>query len=131
LSRQLSETEGTMARCPQCSGYLLYEPEFPETPARYKCMACGWMVSDPNFRKEQPRYFPPDSVDKRIEWQREDPGYDLYEPKSAACQLGISESFFKYSVKHDSSALVIMGWGLIACNTPALQAWWDGKNHHR
>jgi hypothetical protein len=89
------------------------------------------MISDPNFRKEKPRYFPPDSVDRRIDWQQQYPGYDLYEPKSAACQLGISVSFLKESIRNDSSTPVIMGWGLIACNTPALQQWWDGKIHHR
>jgi hypothetical protein len=40
------------------------------------------------------------------------PGYDLYEPKSAACQLNISVSFLKDSVKNDPSAPVIMGWGI-------------------
>jgi putative SOS response-associated peptidase YedK len=58
------------------------------------------------------------------------PGYDLYEPKSAACQLNISVSFLKDSVKNDPSGPVIMGWGLIARNTPALQVWWDRKRHH-
>jgi hypothetical protein len=116
-------------RCSQCGGYLLFEPELIETAARYKCTACGWMLNDPNFRKEKPRYFPSDSVDKRIEWQNENPGYDLYEPESAACQLGISVSFLRYSVRQDSSAPVIMGRGSIACNTPALQSWWDGKKH--
>jgi hypothetical protein len=48
------------------------------------------MVYDPNFRKEKARYFPADSTDRRIEWRNENQGYDLYEPKSAACQLGIS-----------------------------------------
>jgi hypothetical protein len=43
------------------------------------------MRSDPNFRKEKPRYFPSDSVNKRIEWQKENSGYDLYEPKRSAC----------------------------------------------
>ena len=119
-----------MKRCPQCNGYLLYEPEFMETPARFHCIACEWMVCDPNFRKEKPRFFPPDSTDRRIEWQQEHSGYDLYEPKSAACQLGISVSFLKYSIREEPSAPVITGWGLIACNTPALQAWWDGKRHH-
>lgn len=89
------------------------------------------MLSDPNFRKEEARYFPSDQVDKRIEWQQEHTGYDLYFPKSAAAHLGISESFFRESVKSDSSAPVIMGRGMIACNTPALQEWWDGKRHHR
>jgi hypothetical protein len=32
-------------------------------------------------------------MDKRIEWRQEHPGYDLYDPKSSACQLGISVSF--------------------------------------
>jgi hypothetical protein len=111
------------------SGYLLYEPEFMETPARYKCTACGWMVSDPNFRKEEPKYFPPDRTDKMIEWMQQNSGYDLYYPRSAAAQLGISESFFKYSVKNDPTAPVIMGRGMIACNMSALQSWWDGKRH--
>jgi hypothetical protein len=29
-------------------------------------------------------------------------GFDLYEPKSGACQLKISLSYFNYSVKHDA-----------------------------
>jgi hypothetical protein len=109
----------------------MYEPALLETPARYRCTMCGWMIDDPNFRKEKARYFPADSTDRRIEWRNENQGYDLYEPKSAACQLGISVSYLKDSVRNDSSAPVIMGWGVIACNTPALQEWWDGKNHHR
>ena len=120
-----------MARCKICGGYLIYEPEFMETPARYKCIACGWMITDPNFRKEQLRYFPPDSLDRRIGWQQEHPGYDLYEPKSAASQLGIGVTHLKDYIRNDSSAPVIMKWGMIACNTPALQSWWDGKRHHR
>jgi hypothetical protein len=110
-----------MARCPQCGGYLSYEPELLETPARITCIACGWMRSDPNFRKEEPRYFPPDRTDKLIEWQQQYPGYDLYYPRSAASQLRISENFFRWSVKNDPAAPVIMGRGMIACNTPALQ----------
>jgi hypothetical protein len=58
-------------------------------------------------------------------------GYDLYFPSRAAAQLGISVSFFRESVKKDPRAPVIVGRGMIACNTPALQQWWDGKNHHR
>jgi hypothetical protein len=119
-----------MARCPQCGGYLTYEPELLEIPARFHCIACAWMIYDPMFRNETPRYFPTDSVDRRIEWQQEHTGHDLYEPKSAACQLGISVSFLKYSIREDPSAPVIMRWGLIACNTPDLQSWWDGKKHH-
>jgi hypothetical protein len=121
-----------MARCPdpQCGGYLIYEPELAGIAARVRCMTCGWMCSDPNFRKEQPRYFPSQAVDRRIEWQQRYPGYDLYYPKSAAAQLGISESFLRESVRSDSSAPVIWGRGMIACNTPALQEWWDGKRHH-
>src|SRR5438552_15213002 len=88
---------------------LQYEPEFTKTPARLKCTACGWMLYDPNFRKEKPRYFLTDSVDRRVEWKQEHPGYDLYEPKSAACQLGISVSFLRYSIKHERSAPVMMG----------------------
>jgi hypothetical protein len=52
------------------------------------------MISDPNFRKEEMRYFPADRTDRQIEWRNENPGYDLYEP-SAACQLGISMSFLR------------------------------------
>ncbi len=122
-----------MARCQNlhCGGYLIYEPELADTAARLKCIACGWMLSDPNFRKEQPRFFPAERVDKRIGWQQQHPGYDLYYPRSAAAQLGISESFFRESLRKDSQAPVIMGRGMIACNTPALQEWWDSKNHHR
>jgi hypothetical protein len=89
------------------------------------------MVSDPNFRKEAPRYFPPDKTDRRIEWVQQNPGYDLYEPKSAACQLGISVSYLNYSVRNDPAAPVVIGRGLMACNTPALQEWWDGKKHQQ
>ena len=70
-------------------------------------------------------------IDKRTEWQQVNSGFDLYEPKSGACQLGISVSYFNYCVRHDLSAPVRMGRGMIACNTPALQEWWNGKNHHR
>ena len=122
-----------MARCPnpQCGGYVIYEPELGGTPARLKCISCGWMHSDPNFRKEQPSYFPTELEDKRFGWQMEHPGYDLYFPSSAAAQLGISVSFFRESVRKHPEAPVIMGRGMIACNTPALQKWWDGKKHHR
>jgi hypothetical protein len=51
-------------------------------------------------------------------------GYDLYFPSSAAAQLGISVSFFRESVKKDPRAPVIVGRGMIACNTPALQQSW-------
>jgi hypothetical protein len=89
------------------------------------------MVYDPRFRTEEERYFPSDSTDRRIAWRQENPGYDLYEPKSAACQLKISVSFLRYNMKHDPAAPIVSGRGVIACNTPALQEWWDGKNHHR
>jgi hypothetical protein len=124
----------TSCRCchdAQFDGYLQHEREFLDNPAQIKCIACGWMMSDPKFRKEEPRYFLSDSVDKRIEWQQVNSGFDLYEPKSGACQLKISVSYFNYSVRHDPSAPVIMGRGMIACNTPALQEWWDGKRHHK
>jgi hypothetical protein len=81
------------------------------------------MISDPNFRKEQPRYFPSDAVDKQIKWKMQHRGYDLYFPKSAAAQLGISVSFLREAVRSDYSAPVIWGRGMIACNTPALQGW--------
>ena len=122
-----------MPRCPsgQCGAALIYESEFLEMPARWKCVACGWMVSDPNFRKEKPTCFPSDLIDKRIEWTMQNSGFDLYDPRSAAAQLGISLSFFRESVKKDPKAPVIVGRGMIACNTPALQDWWDGKRHHK
>ena len=71
--------------------------------------------------QEEPRYFPPDKTDKMIEWQQLNPGRDLYHLRSAAAQLRISESFFRSSVKNDPTAPVIIGRGMIACNTPALQ----------
>jgi hypothetical protein len=55
---------------------------------------------------------------------------EVFSAKSAACQLHISVSYLKYCIRPDSSAPVIMEWGMIACNTPALQAWWDSKKHH-
>jgi hypothetical protein len=102
-----------------------------ESPARIHCIACAWMVYDPNFRKEEARYFPSDRTDRRIEWRNENRGYDLYEPRSVACQLRITVGTLRKSVIDDPAAPVILGRGLIACNTPALQSWWDGKNHHR
>ena len=99
--------------------------------ARVKCVACGWMRADPNFGKEQLTYFPTEEVDKMIGWKMEHPGYDLYFPRSAGAQLGISESFFRESVNKDRKAPVIMGRGMIACNTPALHASWNRKKHHR
>lgn len=97
-----------MAGCPDCCGYLIYEPELAGIAARF---VCGWMRSDPNFRKEHPNCFPSDGVDKRIGWQMEHPGYDLYFSSSAAAQLGISESFFRESVKNDPKAPMIMSEG--------------------
>jgi hypothetical protein len=119
-----------MNRCPACGGYLTWEPEFMETPARVHCIACAWMVYDPRFRTEEERYFPSDSTDRRIEWRQQNPGYDLYEPKSAACQLKTSVSYLNFSVRNDPAAPVVIGRGLIACNTPALQEWWDSKKHY-
>jgi len=72
------------------------------------------MLYDPNFRKEEARYFPADSTDRRIEWRNEHPGYDLYEPRSAACQLRVSLSFLRYSIRHDQSAPVAVGRGTLA-----------------
>jgi len=46
-----------MTRCPECNGYLVYEPEFLEIPARVKCMACGWMVSDPKLQEGRTEVF--------------------------------------------------------------------------
>ena len=44
-----------MPRCQndKCGAALIYEPEFLDTPARWICMAFGWMRSDPNFRTTQ------------------------------------------------------------------------------
>jgi hypothetical protein len=81
-----------MARCPICGGYLQYEREFLDTPAQWKCVGCTWTLYDPNFRKEEPRYFPSDSVDKRIEWQQVNPGFDLY-PRSALLSSGSARAF--------------------------------------
>jgi hypothetical protein len=55
-------------------------------------------------------------------------GYDLYEPKSAACQLQISVSFFSRQTRPIGA--IVMRRRLIARNTPALQEWWDNKPHH-
>ena len=48
------------------------------------------------------------------------PGYDLYCPRSAAAQLGISVSFFRESVRQHPEAPVIVGGGVLACNTPSV-----------
>jgi hypothetical protein len=34
-------------------------------------------------------------------------------------------------MKNDLKAPVIVERGVIACNTPALQKWWDSGKHHR
>ena len=65
------------------------------------------MVYDPRFRTEEKRYFPSDSTDRRIEWRQQDPGYDLYEPKSAACRLKTSVSYLNFSVRNDPAAPVV------------------------
>ena len=70
-----------MGRCPNCNGLLIYEAEPWSQWARIKCSKCGWSRDDPNFGNEKPSFFPTDSVDRRIEWQQEHPGFDLYEPK--------------------------------------------------
>jgi hypothetical protein len=71
-------------------------------------VACAWMLYDPNFRKEEARYFPADSMEPRIEWKQDHPGYDLYEPRSAACQLSITVGTLRKSITHDPSAPVIL-----------------------
>jgi hypothetical protein len=55
------------------------------------------MVSGPTFRKEQLR-------------------------RARRAQLGISESFFRESVKKDPEAPVIVERGVIACNTPGYRS---------
>ena len=65
---------------------------------------------------------------QRIGWQQQNPGY-LYDP--LVFQPRTTTVTYGRTVKSDPSAPVIMGRGVIACNTPALQEWWDAKNHHR
>jgi len=67
-------------------------------------------------------------VDRCIGWKKEHPGYDLYFPRSAAAQLGISEAFSENQWNQDRKAPVIMGRGMIAGNTPVLQGWWVERN---
>ena len=64
-----------MARCPnqECGGYLIYEPELAETGASEMCGVRGCALIQTS-RKEQPRYFPTELVNKRIGWQQEFPG---------------------------------------------------------
>jgi hypothetical protein len=81
-------------RCPNREGLLIYEAEPWGQSARYKCSKCGWSRYDPNFMIKKSGYFPSDSEDRRIEWRQEHPGYDLYDPRSAVCQLKISASYF-------------------------------------
>ena len=120
-----------MARCPNCNGYLIYEPEYL-SPGTVEVSACGWSRYDPNFRKEEPRFFPTDSVDSRIEWQQAHPGFDLYEPKSAACQLE-SVEFLNYCVRHDPSAPVIMGRGVMPATLRhcRMVGWEETPRRHR
>ena len=63
----------------------------------------------PEIPKKGIEYFPSDKTDRRIEWKQENPGYGLYEPRSAACQLGISLSYFRYSVRNDATTPVVAG----------------------
>ena len=121
-----------MPRCQndKCGAALIYEPEFLDTPARWICKACGWMVSDPNFRKEQPRYFPTDQWIGRSAEKRNSRDTTFIAPEAPG-QLHISGSFFRESVKKDPKAPVIPGRGMIACNTSALREWWGEKRHHK
>jgi hypothetical protein len=57
-------------------------------------------------------------------------GAVLREAVALGVQLDISVSFLKDSIREDPSAPLIVGRGLIACNTPTLQSWWDGNRHH-
>jgi hypothetical protein len=124
-------TREPMPRCQndKCGAALIYEPEFLDTPARWICMAFGWMRTI-QISENNPGIF------LRNQWigrsaEKEHPGYDLYCPRSAAAQLHISGSFFRESVKKDPKAPVIPGRGMIACNTSALREWWDEKRHHK
>lgn len=132
-SRRLRETRKWMPRCQndKCGAALIYEPELLDTPARWRCIACGWMLSDPKFRKISPGIFQRNQWIAGLAGKRNIPDTTYYCPRSAAAQLHIGESFFRESVKNDPKAPVIIGRGVIACSTPALQEWWDGKNHHR
>ncbi len=50
-----------MPRCPnaQCGAALIYEPEFIDTPARWKCIPCGWMDGiRPKFQERTAKVFP-------------------------------------------------------------------------
>src|SRR5215467_5717185 len=76
----------------------------------------GWFVIRTSGRKSR-GIFPLMQWTSALKWRQEHPGYDLYEPKSAACQLRISVSFLNHSIRTDSSAPVIVGRGLLACNT--------------
>src|SRR5437870_11905386 len=87
-------------------------------------VACAWMLYDPRFRKEEPRYFPSDRMDRRIAWRQENPGYELYEPRRAACQLGITVGSLRNSMTHDPSAPVVLVRCQIMCDLmSALDTW--------
>jgi hypothetical protein len=121
-----------MARCPvpQCGGYVIYEPGtwWNTSAAEVDRLRVDALRS--RFQERTAELFSNRASGQRIGWQMEHPGYDLL-PSSAAAQLGISLSFFRESVKKDRKAPVILGRGMIACNTPALQEWWEGKRHHK
>jgi hypothetical protein len=122
---------GSDGTVPAMQVYLLYETELLETPALYKCTACGWMVCDPNFRKEQLRYFPPDSVDKRSNGNGRI--WAMTCTRQEARLVSLESVRVTSKMLSETTRLRRSSWagGLIACNTPALQVWWDAKNHHR
>src|SRR2546426_7088365 len=49
--------------------------------------SCAWMLYDPRFRKEEPRYFPSDRMDRRIEWRSEEHTSELQSPCNLVCRL--------------------------------------------
>jgi hypothetical protein len=78
-------------------GLLIYEREFLHDLAR---IICRMRVDE--VRKKGPRYFPPNSTDRRIEWIQENPRLCLVRAQKLSRTRGISLSHFNDAVRNDS-----------------------------
>src|SRR3954469_13625593 len=97
-----------MSRCPQCGGYLqLIRSSWIRRRVPLPCVRMDAVRS--TFQVRADEVLSHAAVNRRIEWRKQNPGYDLYAPRSAASQLKVSVSLLRYFVRHDSAAPVIVG----------------------
>ena len=125
-------TREPMPRCQndKCGAALIYEPEFLDTPARWICKGADEWCLIRNSGKNNPGIFLWNQWIGRSAEKKNIRDTTCIAPEAPG-QLHISGSFFRESVKKDPKAPVILGRGMIACNTSALREWWDEKRHHK